>query len=183
MAQFRIVTVGSEARKLGKTSLACSLISRFSERRWCAVKVTPHTHGAAAGLHIHQEFVQGPSDTGRFLAAGAAESFLVQAEASEVAQAISDVRGRIASDRLLVIESTAAMITCPDALRLLFLAPSERRCEVKPYAADARQRAHAFIGTTTPAFATQVQPFLAVEPPDYCSPNLLEFVRSRLSLG
>lgn len=54
------IVVGGNARKVGKTTLICAIISAFPHLNWQALKVSPHAHRNESG------------DTERFRAAGAA---------------------------------------------------------------------------------------------------------------
>jgi hypothetical protein len=74
-----IIVVGGSGRGAGKTALVCGLIAALSEFRWTAVKITSHDHAHEPGPRtpIREETIAGEeTDTQRYLAAGAARSFL-----------------------------------------------------------------------------------------------------------
>jgi hypothetical protein len=70
-----IIVVGGSSQGAGKTSLVCGLIIALPEFRWTAIKITTHDHGQPRPIweeaHPGQQ-----TDTGRYLAAGAARAFL-----------------------------------------------------------------------------------------------------------
>ena len=80
-----LVVVGGHSRNIGKTSVVAGLIGALPEARWTAMKITQFGHGVCSvsgascdcclapehSYAIAQEPQPGPSDTGRFLAAGA----------------------------------------------------------------------------------------------------------------
>jgi molybdopterin-guanine dinucleotide biosynthesis protein len=61
-----ILVVGGSGRKVGKTTVACEIISATREAAWTAIKITPHIHNPS--LH---------GDTERYLEAGAANALLI----------------------------------------------------------------------------------------------------------
>ena len=61
-----ILVVGGSGRKVGKTTVACEIISATREAHWTAIKVTPH---------VHERTLHG--DTERYLEAGAAKALLI----------------------------------------------------------------------------------------------------------
>ncbi len=63
-----IVVVGGQARKVGKTTTVCQILAATPEARWLAYKVSPHAHEPSSS-----------GDSERYLAAGAAEGYLVAA--------------------------------------------------------------------------------------------------------
>jgi hypothetical protein len=78
-----IVVVGGSARGAGKTTLVCGIVAALKERRWTAVKITPHAHGA--GTAVREGTVADPgSDTGRYLAAGAERALLIGAQEEQI---------------------------------------------------------------------------------------------------
>lgn len=66
-----VVVVGGHSRNVGKTSVICGIIRALPAWNWTAIKITPHAHGVP----------RSSTDTDRFLAAGAAQAFLVQSTA------------------------------------------------------------------------------------------------------
>ena len=71
----------------GKTAVGCALIAAMPELRWIAVKFSPHAHEFSdTGLIWEETDRDSDKDTGRYLAAGAAQAFLapgVEADATQ----------------------------------------------------------------------------------------------------
>ena len=79
-----LLVVGGHSRNIGKTSVVEGLIRRFRQKKWTALKITQYGHGVcshageACGCEtepehpfaLSEEYVAGPTDSGRFLAAG-----------------------------------------------------------------------------------------------------------------
>jgi hypothetical protein len=70
-----IIVVGGRSKGVGKTTLACGLIAALPEFHWTAVKVSTHAHDKTDSIWEESVAAQG-TDTARYLAAGAARSFL-----------------------------------------------------------------------------------------------------------
>jgi hypothetical protein len=77
-----IVVVGGSSQGAGKTTLICGLIAALPQFHWNAVKVTTHDHGQHTPVWEETE-PEGETDTARYLAAGAAHSFLATALAHD----------------------------------------------------------------------------------------------------
>lgn len=115
----RLVVVGGQCRKVGKTALVVDLISAFPEYRWLAVKITPYTelgcpvNGANCGCAEHQHTVavreenSGSSehDTGRYLEAGAASAIWVQTKEGRLLEALGPLAAALRKSKSVIIES------------------------------------------------------------------------------
>ena len=91
---MKLVVVGGHSRNIGKTSVAAAIIAATPHLDWTAFKLTQYGHGlcsddgsdceCAPGDLAHPVAItreddrSGRTDTSRFLAAGAAESYWVQ---------------------------------------------------------------------------------------------------------
>lgn len=146
--------MGGETRKCGKTSLVCGILRAFPERRWLAVKVTPHRH---ADPH------PAGGDTARYLQAGAAVAHLVEAEGAEAAARVEDLaRGW----NCCVVEGTGIGAWLEADCRLMVRASSG---EMKTAAEDEAFRPDAYVGEARagdarPSFAAgseELRQFLA----------------------
>ena len=114
-----IVVVGGHSRNIGKTTVAASIIEATREAGWTAVKVTQHGHGVcehacSCAEHVDPVAVdeeQGPNgtDSGRFLAAGAARAFWVRTAQGELARAMPWVRELLAGGGNVLFESNSLM--------------------------------------------------------------------------
>ena len=81
-----LVVVGGHSRNIGKTSVVAGLIRKLRSSEWTAVKITQYGHGVcshageACGCEtepdhpfaLSEEYQPSGTDSGRFLAAGAA---------------------------------------------------------------------------------------------------------------
>ena len=105
-----VLVVGGTRRKAGKTSLAEAILHSFPEMRWTAVKISTHRHRKlvagmkelASGPHtaayrilehtrrtLSTRSSAHPRDTGRFLAAGAVRSLLLEADETGIADGLA----------------------------------------------------------------------------------------------
>ena len=93
-----LVVVGGHSRNIGKTSVVAGIIRKLRNRHWTAIKITQYGHGVcsrdneACGCEaepehpfaLSEEFEPSATDSGRFLAAGAARSFWLPTRARAV---------------------------------------------------------------------------------------------------
>jgi molybdopterin-guanine dinucleotide biosynthesis protein len=205
------VVVGGQARRVGKTSVVAGLISAINERRWTAIKTSGHIHqdspGAASNLiAVGRGFVltEEPvarlragdgrrtapqlTDTARFAAAGAERVFWLQAEAGCLVEAVPHLRKIIADAVDVMVESNGILQWLAPDLYLLVLDYGVE--EFKPSAQRFLSQAAAFLvhrdreeplwqsisPQTLPA-----RPMLFMRPPQYVTPEIVEFVRRRLA--
>lgn len=103
------IVIGGETRKCGKTSLVCAILRAFPHVTWAAAKVTPHAHPPREG-----------GDTGRYLAAGAAEARLF-------AGGVDELFGWLAGRKNWIVESTSLAPQIDSDARILVLAAPEER--------------------------------------------------------
>jgi hypothetical protein len=73
-----IVVVGGSSRGVGKTALMCGLIAALKEQNWTAVKIASHEHWNVEPIWEESNSAD-PTDTSRYLAAGARRAFLLTA--------------------------------------------------------------------------------------------------------
>jgi len=107
------VVVGGSGKDVGKTALACGIISALREFAWTAVKITAHDYGPATPIAngaeasnrtIREEMsAGGDTDTARYLAAGARRALLVTRSGPDVP--IGEIRRALGSDRNIIFES------------------------------------------------------------------------------
>ncbi len=197
-----IVVVGGHSRNIGKTSLACSILAGTPELEWTAVKIAQFGHGVCAvdgkpcgcavddPIHpfaiAEERSGSGHADTQRMLAAGAKRVFWARCPQGRLREAAGLFEGRFRAAPNVLIESNSALdILEPD----LYISVLDFR--VSDFKESARRhlaRADAFALT-----APDVEPWewfdrrllagrgFAVNPPGYCSPELLELVRERMT--
>ena len=172
-----IVVVAGQGRKAGKTSVVTGIVASLADRKWTAIKISPHPHGREWG--ISEEFSPTTADTGRYLAAGAQRAFWVRAPRRAMDEAAAEVR-RIAAESVhTIVESNSILRYLSPDLTIFVLDPSQQ--EWKPSARKALGRADALILTasgTAPVLAGIV--CFRVEPPQYVTPAISAFVRARL---
>ena len=199
-----IVVIGGHTRSVGKTSVVAGLIAALRELHWTALKITQYGHGVcsangeacdcATGDHswavTEERDRSGESDTSRFLVAGADHSWWVRTEQGRLAEAMPRVREILASAENAIIESNSV---------LRFLKPDVYLTVLDPATADFKWSAQEFLDRADavllhangdPAASSWKQvslkpvakrPTFTVQPPQYVTSEVVEFVRLRLS--
>ena len=197
-----LIVIGGHSRSVGKTSVVAGLISSLREFEWTAVKITQHGHNicsangeacdCATGDHawaISEEHDRaGDSDTSRFLVAGAARVFWVRTQQGRLAEAMPALRERVGSAGNVIIESNSVLRFLRPDLYLTVLDPAT--ADFKNSAREFLDRADAVIlhdGTGAAAWRevslkpVAGVPVFRIRPPEYVTPEIVEFVRSRLT--
>lgn len=111
-----ILTIAGEGRNVGKTLLACNIISKFSRQyNIIGLKITAHKHRDTGDAKIvyqqgetsllEETNQQSNKDTARMLAAGANRSFLLQTSESAIEDALIIFLSMIKKGSLIVCES------------------------------------------------------------------------------
>jgi hypothetical protein len=196
-----LVVVGGHSRNIGKTAVVAGLIRKLRDRRWTAVKITQYGHGhcsdtgARCGCEpdagaehpfaLSEEYEPGPTDTGRFLTAGAERSFWLRTPAGSLMRASDTVEKLLAQGTHVIVESNSLLeLVEPD----LFLMLLDFSCEdFKPSSLRFLDRADAFVvidrGINAPMWkdiargAWDDKPQFLVKPPRYMTAELADFVR------
>ena len=199
-----VVVVGGHSRNIGKTSLAAGLIRRLADRPWTALKITQYGHGVCsregsacgceADLPEHpvaltEEYEPGESDTGRFLAAGAARSYWLRTPSGGLGAARAMILKILKRNANVVVESNSVMeFVRPDVFLMLldFSCP-----DFKPSSLRFMERADAFVvvdrginGAVWEGVSIgrwDVAPHFLVKPPNYATEAVCGFVDSRSS--
>jgi molybdopterin-guanine dinucleotide biosynthesis protein len=208
-----LVVVGGHSRNVGKTSVVVELIRALPEFRWTAMKITQHGHGVcsndgqpcgcATSTHtwaIDEEADRsGLTDTSRFLAAGAERAWWVRTEQGRLAEAMPEVRSKLAEADYAIVESNSLLKFVRPDLYLSVLDPETT--DFKTSAQEFLDRADAFLihdrsVGVSPAKALPDdnsiwervslrslahRPIFRIIPPPYVTPELIAFVRSRLT--
>jgi hypothetical protein len=195
-----LIVIGGHSRSVGKTSVVAGLIAALPQFEWTAVKITQYGHGicsangapcdCATADHfwaISEEHDRsGESDTSRFLVAGAKRALWVRTEQGRLAEAMPQLRARIADATHVIIESNSVLKFLRPDLYLTVLDPST--ADFKNSAREFLDRADAVILHETsdnPAWeAVSLKPvadhpIFRITPPPYVTPEIAEFVRSR----
>jgi hypothetical protein len=197
-----IIVVGGHSRSVGKTSVVAALITALPEFHWTAVKITQYGHGicsangqacdCATGDHswavTEEKNRSGDSDTSRYLAAGAVRAWWVRTEQGRLAEAMPRVRELLAASENIILESNSVLKFLRPDLYLTVLDPST--ADFKKSAREFLDRAGAIILHDAPNGAAtwsgvSLKPVegkrvFRIAPPPYVTPEIVEFVRSRL---
>ncbi len=131
----------------------------------------------------------GESDTSRFLVAGADHSWWVRTEQGHLAEAIPRIRKILASTENAIIESNSILRFLKPDLYLTVLDP--QTADFKASAQTFLDRAdavllHSVADSKSPAWERVSlkpvidRPTFAIKPPNYVTPEVVEFVRARL---
>jgi hypothetical protein len=197
-----LVVIGGHSRSVGKTSVVAGLISALPDYEWTAAKITQYGHGicsangeacdCATGDHswaiTEERDRTGESDTSRFLVAGASRVFWVRTEQGRLAEAMPTLRDRLKSARNVIIESNSV---------LKFLRPDLYLTILDPATADFKKSAQEFLDRADAVILHQSAhnplwqsaslkpiadcPVFPIQPPKYVTPQLVEFVRAKIS--
>ena len=199
-----IVVVGGHSRSVGKTSVVAGLIAALREYNWTALKITQYGHGVCSAdgkpcdcaTDDHTWAVSeekdrtGKSDTSRFLVAGATRAWWVRTEQGRLAEAMPTIRRSLAEAENVILESNSI---------LKFLRPDIYLTVLDPSTADFKKTAQQFLdladgvilhepkkGLSKAAWQgvslkpVAGRPIFHIRAPEYITPEIVEFVRSRL---
>jgi hypothetical protein len=200
---MKLVVVGGQARKVGKTSVIAGLIRGLKALAWTAVKITHHVGNAdsqdtpaAKDLPAHLDFLlseesdpQGHGDTSLYLAAGARRALWLRARGGRLAQALPGLLEALEGDEHVIIESNSLLAFLKPAIFLFVI--DESRGELKPSARQFLERADAFVTVrhdlephAWPAISLPVfeeKPVFPVSVGERSNPALCRFVGERLA--
>jgi len=200
-----IVVIGGHTRSVGKTSVVAGLIAALPDLHWTALKITQYGHGVcsangepcdcATADHSwavsEEKDRSGESDTSRFLVAGADHSWWVRTQQGRLAEAMPRIRQILANTQNAIIESNSV---------LRFMKPDLYLTVLDPASADFKASAQTFLDRADAVLLhsnagskdkdpvwQQVslkpvmdRPTFAIHPPNYVTPKLVEFVRTRI---
>jgi len=197
-----IVVIGGHSRSVGKTSVVAGLIAALPEYNWTAMKVTQYGHGVCSmnGEACHcatedhtwaiseEKSRSGESDTSRFLVSGAARVWWVRTEQGRLAEAVPTIRRRLAESKNAILESNSILKFVRPDLYLTVLDPAT--ADFKRSAQEFLDRADAIIlhqgsvgGSVWEGVSLKPvagRPVFHISPPDYVTPEIVEFVRSKM---
>jgi molybdopterin-guanine dinucleotide biosynthesis protein len=200
-----LIVIGGHSRNVGKTSVVAGLIAALPEYNWTAMKITQYGHGVCSlsGESCHcatddhswaiseEKNRSGESDTSRFLLAGAKRVWWIRTEQGRLAEAMPTVRRRLADSENVIVESNSVLKFVRPDLYLTVLDP--RNSDFKKSAQEFLDRADAVIvhkpsdsgsikvswqGVSLKPVAAK--PMFSVQPPEYLTPEIVEFVRSKM---
>jgi hypothetical protein len=196
-----VIVVGGHSRSVGKTSVVAGLIAALPEFHWTAMKITQYGHGICSAngklcdcaTDDHSWAVteehdrSGESDSSRFLVAGAARSLWVRTRQGMLAEAMPRVRKELATAENAMVESNSVMRFLRPDLYLTVL--DAATADFKTSALQFLDRADAVIlheETDQVAWRNislkpvAARPMFRIRPPQYVTPELVEFVRKKL---
>lgn len=196
-----LVVVGGHSRNVGKTSVVAGLIAELPHFHWTAAKITQYGHGicsangepcdCATDDHswaiTEEQDPSGKSDTSRFLAAGAKPVFWVRTEQGRLAEAIPTLRRKLQGASNVILESNSV---------LKFFRPDLYLTVLDPTTADFKNSAREFLDRADAVILHQARggpawqdvslkpvtnrPLFRITPPNYVTPEIVAFVRSKL---
>ncbi|MCU1297555.1 MAG: hypothetical protein JWO91_1833 [Acidobacteriaceae bacterium] len=200
-----LIVIGGHSRNVGKTSVVAGLIAALPEYNWTAMKITQYGHGVCSlnGESCHcatddhswaiseERNRSGESDTSRFLVAGARRVWWVRTEQGRLAEAMPTVRRRLADAENVILESNSILKFIRPDLYLTVLDPENS--DFKKSAQEFLDRADAVI-LHKPSDPSSVKtswqgislkpvaakPMFSVQPPEYLTSEIVEFVKSRM---
>jgi hypothetical protein len=198
-----LIVIGGHSRSVGKTSVVAGLIAALPEFHWTALKITQYGHGicsadgqacdCATGDHswaiTEEKNLAGDSDTSRFLAAGAARVWWVRTEQGRLAEAMPSLREKLKTAKNVIIESNSI---------LKFIRPDLYLTVLDPSTADFKTSAREFLDLASAAILHDNEnaasawsnvslkpvankPIFRIVPPPYVTPEIVDFVREKLS--
>ena len=197
-----LIVVGGHTRNIGKTSVVAGLIQALPQFDFAAMKITQFGHGicSASGAScdcclapehpyaIAEERHPGPSDTGRFLAAGARRSFWVRTATGQLAGAMPAIREVCAASCNLIVESNSIVEFLTPDLYLVVL--DFAQADFKASSRRLLSRADACVAIAhgiplplwndVPLESWDAKPRFPVRPPQYVTAALAAFVNERL---
>ena len=153
----RLIVVGGQCRKVGKTALVVDLIRALDDFEWTAVKITPHAESACplngpncgCGPNEHTFTIweerdsTGNADTSRFLSAGASRAIWLEAKEGRIADGLASLAAALEQAGHVIIESNAILeFWRPD---LFLMVVDLREPDFKPSARAAIRLVDAFV--------------------------------------
>jgi hypothetical protein len=200
---MKLVVVGGQARKVGKTSVIAGLIRGLNTLAWTAVKISHHAgdpgsqgRPLAEELPAHLDFLlsqerdpSGHSDTSLYLTAGARRALWMRAREGTLARALPGLLAALEGDEHVIIESNSLLAFLKPAIFLFVM--DESRGELKASASQFLSRADALVtvgadakAPAWPGISLQMlegKPVFPVSAGEWLNPALCRFVREQLA--
>ena len=195
-----IIVIGGHSRSVGKTSVVTGLIAAMPAHNWTAFKITQYGHGicsrsgeacdCAAADHSwaisEEKDRSGESDTSRFLVAGATRAWWVRTEQGRLADAMASIHRRLEESQNAILESNSLLKFLRPDLYITVLDPATP--DFKKSAQEFLNLADAVIVHDTAQTAWQgislnpvaARPTFYIRPPEYVTPEITQFVKSKL---
>lgn len=146
-----ILSIMGEGRDVGKTLLACNIISKFGrEHNIVGLKISPHKHndtGNAAVVFQNGDTIlreetdpRSQKDTGRMLKAGAVKAYLLQTGDSALQEAMESFFSVVGRNTLIVCESGKLSSQDLSGINLFVRQLSCRVCDTEKIPGDTISR-------------------------------------------
>ena len=202
LPNMKIVVVGGHSRNIGKTSVVVGLIRGLPSLDWTAVKISTHSHAAEvlpgevnvrertepSFLLTKEKDPTGPTDTSRFLAAGARRALWLRVQDSHLAEACGRLLDTLQSAGRVIIESNRVVEFVKPSVYLMVVDSAQP--DFKPSAHRLLHRADALVliglhshATGWPAISAHLlerKPMFPARALGEASPDLCEFVWQKL---
>jgi hypothetical protein len=199
-----IVVVGGNTRNIGKTSVVAGVIRAFPEMRWTAFKITQFGHGVCSAdgepcdcetdehtVAVTEERNRlSGTDSARYLEAGAVRSLWVRTRVGQLAEAMPRIRKELEAAENAVIESNSILRFLRPDVYLSVLSPATQ--DFKDSARLYLDRADAVLVAESEASRMEWRgisrrllegiPVLKMEPPEYVTPAVVDFLAARLAV-
>lgn len=157
--QWRVIVVGGHTRSIGKTQLVCDIIAAFPHANWIAGKITQYGHGVCAqngaecdcapDEHVCAIEWESQRDSGtdsaRFLAAGAKQSFWLRTKQGFLAEGLPLLRGALREAMGKQNDQDSPPIVIESNSLLQFVKPSLYFAVVDPAREDFKESARAAL--------------------------------------
>jgi hypothetical protein len=192
-----VIVIGGHTRNIGKTSVVCGVIRALPDWNWTAIKITQYGRGVcsrdgeacecsdpAHPVAVSEENGSSSStDSGRFLAAGAARAFWVRTPVGELNEAMPRVRLLLAGSCHAIVESNSILrFLKPDLCAMVLDASAG---DFKATSLRFLDRANVLLLTSdTPLVWLDVPPLLlrnkprfAAPPPSWQSAEFIQVIR------
>lgn len=199
-----LVAVGGHSRNIGKTAVAAGLIATIPEVRWQAIKITQFGHGHCSEhggicdcspVDVTHPFALDPqnepdaTDTGRFLAAGAARSWWLRTRQGELGHALPRLKELLSEAGPTIVESNSILqFFRPDVyVVVLDYSVPDMKDSTRRYFDRADAFAIVENAVTVPPWPGVParwleKPRFLVRSPEFRNAQLTEFVRSRVTI-
>lgn len=197
-----LVVIGGHSRSVGKTSVVAGLIAALPEFNWTALKITQYGHGICSAngqpcdcaTDDHTRAIteekdrSGESDTSRFLVAGARHAIWVRTRQGMLGEAMPSIERKIAGAENVIMESNSILqFLRPDLyLTVLDSATADFKVSAREFLnrADAiilHRQNNAPVWDSVSLDEVAGRPCFIIEPPNYVTPEIVAFVRERLT--
>jgi hypothetical protein len=184
-----LVVVGGHTRNIGKTSVMCGIIRATAHLNWTAIKITQYGHsvcskdgadcGCASPDHpfalTHERDSSSGTDSSRYLAAGARESYWARTAAGNLGEAIPALRRIWTAAPNTIVESNSILQFVKPDLYLPVLDPSVADFKASSRRYLDRADAVVIVSREEPAWKDVAdklwrnKPVIELRPPDYTS--------------